>query len=190
MKIDPKLIGFDIDGVVADTGAAFLQLAKTQYGINTFTLEDITAFDVIDCLPIDPVIIEAIFDRLMKDPIDADLQPMTGAVSVLTELSTKAPLTFITARPLKGPIEEWLESILGAKIFNNTRLVAMGDHNGKPSFIKKLGLKYFVDDRAETCVDLAKHDGIQPFVYSQPWNEGRHNLPKVKSWKCIKNLCL
>jgi len=189
LKINPKHLGFDIDGVVADTGSAFLKLAKRDYGINNFTLADITEFDVAQCLPIAPDIIDAVFDQLMKNPIAADLKPMPGAIRVLSEFSQAAPLTFITARPLKAPIEEWLKAVFGPQIFHRTRLIAMGDHNGKPSFIKNLGLKYFIDDRAQTCVELARYKEIYPLVYDQPWNQGRHNLPTVSSWSAIRKLC-
>ncbi len=189
MKINPKLLGFDIDGVVADTGSAFLKLAAQDYGIDNFTLDDITEFDVSQCLPIAPDIIDAIFHKLMSDPIGADLQPMPGAVSILTKLSQSAPLTFITARPLKEPIAEWLNWVLGARIYNDARLIAMGDHDGKPSFVKELGLQYFVDDRVQTCIELAQHAGIHPLVYTQPWNQGRHNLQKVDSWSSNNKLC-
>jgi uncharacterized HAD superfamily protein len=52
-KINPAHIGFDIDGVVADTGGAFIRIAAEEYGINSFTLDDITSFEVIDCLDVD-----------------------------------------------------------------------------------------------------------------------------------------
>nr|MBF0223395.1 hypothetical protein [Desulfobulbaceae bacterium] len=125
----------------------------------------------------------------MKNPIEADLKPMLGAVEVLTELSKKAPLSFITARPLKEPIAEWLEWVLGPKVYKNTRLIAMGDHDGKPAFIKNLGLRYFIDDRAETCIELAYHLESCPLVYTQPWNQGRHNLDMVDSWSTIQKIC-
>lgn len=186
-KIDPTLIAFDIDGVVADTVEAFLRLAKERHGIDEFTAAHITEFDVAKCLPIAPAIIEAIFSILLEHPIDADLQPMTDAVSVLTALSERAPLTFITARPLHQPISDWLKQILGPATFSRTRLIAMGDHDNKSTYLKELGLKYFIDDRAETCVSL-KEQGFSPFVFRQPWNQGQHQLPSVASWREIEAL--
>jgi uncharacterized HAD superfamily protein len=188
-KIDPNLIGFDIDGVVADTAEAFLRLAYERHGINEFSADQITEFDVAQCLPIAPEIIDEIFATLVADPLDADLQPMPGSVSVLTALSRSAPLTFITARPLYRPIEAWLEHILGSKTFSRVRLVAMGDHDHKATYLHQLGLRYFVDDRAETCLSLERQ-GFTPFVFSQPWNQGRHHLASVSSWREIEELCL
>jgi len=188
-KITPNLIGFDIDGVVADTVEAFFRLAKERHGINEYTAAQITEFDVARCLPIAPAIIDGIFASLLEDPIDADLQPMPDSVSVLTTLSRFAPLTFITARPLRRPIEEWLELILGPVTFSRVRLVAMGDHDNKAAYLKDLGLHYFIDDRAETCLGL-KQQGFSPIVFSQPWNQGRHHLPSVASWREIEALCV
>jgi uncharacterized HAD superfamily protein len=187
-KINPALIGFDIDGVVADTGGAFIRIASEEYGINSITLEDITSFEVIDCLDVDQGIIEAIFTRLLDDPLTAGLQPMEDAISVLHRFADEAPLTFVTARPHKKPIARWLKNFLQPATFEKIRLVAMGVHDNKTSYIKDLGLKYFVDDRLQTCRMLA-NEGITPLVYNQPWNKNGHDLPTVNDWQAIRNLC-
>lgn len=187
-KINPALIGFDIDGVVADTGGAFIRIAGEEYGINSITLDDITSFEVIDCLDVDQGIIEAIFTRLLDDPLSAGLQPMEDAISVLHRFADEAPLTFVTARPHKKPIARWLKNFLQPATFEKIRLVAMGVHDNKTSYIKDLGLKYFVDDRLQTCRMLA-NEGITPLVYNQPWNKNGHDLPTVNDWQAIRNLC-
>lgn len=188
-KIAPNLIGFDIDGVVADTAEAFFRLARLRHGISEFTAAHITEFDVAKCLPIAPTIIEAIFATLLEDPIDADLQPMPDSVNILNALSLRAPLTFITARPQHQPVADWLRQILGPAAFSRSRLIAMGDHDNKAAYLRDLGLHYFVDDRAETCVNL-KEQGFFPIVFNQPWNQGRHQLPSISSWREIEALCL
>lgn len=188
MKIAPELIGFDIDGVVADTAEAFIRLAAKDHGIKGIRLQDITEFDVAQCLPIGRETAEAIFEVLLTAPLDADLRPMPNAVAVLTALAARAPLTFITARPREEPIAAWLCQLLGPRIFNNCRLIAMGNHDGKYSYIKELGLRYFVDDRAQTCIDLHQ-EGLTPLVYEQPWNQGRHQLRTVDSWLTISRYC-
>ena len=188
-KINPALIGFDIDGVVADTGGAFIRIAREKYGINSINLEDITSFEVIDCLNVDHRVVDEIFFHLLDDPLNAGLQPMEDAVSVLNRFADEAHLTFVTARPYEEPIARWLEHFLRPAAIEKTRLVAMGEHDNKASYIKELGLKYFVDDRLQTCQMLAK-DGITSFVYDQPWNRNGHNLPTVNDWQAILALCL
>lgn len=187
-KINPAHIGFDIDGVVADTGGAFIRIAREEYGLNSITLNDITSFEVVDCLDMDQGVIDEIFTRLLDDPLNAGLQPMADAISVLHSFAEKAPLTFVTARPQKEPIARWLKHFLQPATFNHIRLVAMGEHDKKTSYIKDLGLKYFVDDRLQTCRKLAE-EGITPLVYNQPWNRNGHKLPTVNNWQDIQALC-
>jgi uncharacterized HAD superfamily protein len=187
-KINPALIGFDIDGVVADTGGAFLRIAGEEYGINSITLDDITSFEVIDCLDVDQGIIEEIFTRLLTEPLTAGLQPMEDAISVLHRFAEEAPLTFVTARPHEKPIAQWLKHFLQPAAFDKIRLVAMGVHDNKIPYIKDLGLRYFVDDRLQTCRMLAQ-EGITPLVYNQPWNKNGHDLQTVNDWQAIHGLC-
>lgn len=188
MKISPGHFGFDIDGVVADTMGAFIAIARKDYGI-ALDLEEITDFDVNSCLAIDRAIIFEIFNRLLEDPLAAGLKPMPHAVSVLRQFAEIAPLTFVTARESREPVAAWLSSVLGDAFCNDARLIAMGDHDGKDEYILNLGLQYFVDDRAQTCITLGEL-GITPFVYDQPWNRGRHTLSVVTDWLAIRELCL
>ena len=183
-SLTPDRTGFDIDGVVADTAGAFLRLAAEQYGYTGLRLEDITEFEVERCLPMPGDIIDKIFDTLLRAPIGADLAPMPGAVAVLTRLADRAPITFVTARPERGPVEDWLHHILPTRVHAQIRLVAMGDHDGKSAHLHRLGLTHFIDDRAETCRALHAQ-GFAPIVFHQPWNAGRHHLPTVMNWRQI-----
>lgn len=188
MNIHPSNIGFDIDCVVADTMSAFIDLAGKDYGVSILP-EEITEFQVEECLQLKQEIIEEIFGRLLENPLKNGLQPMPNAVSVLTDMAEYGPLTFITARPTKDPIAMWLHSILGPDVYDQVRLTATGNHDGKASFIKDADIDYFIDDRVPTCIELA-NEGLNPIVFSQPWNRGKHELPSVDSWLSIKKLCL
>ncbi len=189
MRVEPSAIGFDIDGVVADTTEAFLRILNTKYGISGIKAADIVEFDVCQCLDIDPEIVEGAFAVLLTDPLAAEMRPLPGAISVLQCLGRQAPLTFITARPLHRPIADWLFHILGRETFQRCSLIAMGNHDDKARHIRQAGLDYFVDDRYETCVELERQDDITPLVFSQPWNRGRHQLRSVSSWLEIAELC-
>lgn len=187
--IDARLLGFDFDGVVADTAEAFIRLACEEYGYCGFTLEDITNFQVEECLDMPQERVEAIFTRILKDSIGIDLRPMPGVVEVLGQLCEKAPVTVITARPEKLPVTEWLNKVFPASTAECIHVVAMGNHDQKFDHINRLGLRYFIDDRAETCLRLHEQ-GIQPFVFHQPWNKGRHHLPQVRNWQDVRALCI
>jgi hypothetical protein len=187
MKIDSSEIGFDLDGVIADTAAAFIRLACEEYDYCSFTLEDITSFQVEDCLSIPAGVVETIFEDILRDSLGTGLQPMEGAVRVISEMAGAAPVTIITARSLHQPVQDWLEHFFPAAACANIRLVAMGHHDDKARYILDHKLRYFVDDRVETCLQLADA-AITPFVFSQPWNQARHGLQSVESWQEIRSM--
>lgn len=187
-EIPPGTIGFDIDGVVADTMEAFIRMARDDYD-KDIRPDEITDFMVEQCLDLDPRVIEEIFSRLMDDPVGEKMLPMKGAVETIRDLAGLAPVIFITARPRFSPIADWLHLHLGDETFNRCHLVASGDHDNKAEHIRAQGLKFFVDDRARTCRDLAAETGITPIVYEQPWNHKRHRLLTVRNWQAIRDMC-
>ncbi|MDR0477796.1 MAG: hypothetical protein LBH14_07680 [Desulfobulbaceae bacterium] len=191
MKIAVHEIGFDFDGVIADTAGAFLRLACQEYEYCSFTLEDVTRFEVSECLNIPDQYINAIFHTLNQDCLGIGLEPMPGAVEVLSRIarltSKQCPVRVITARRLSEPVAVWLAHHFPADVLPMIHLTAMGEHGDKLRHIKEYGLKFFVDDRAETCLGLAEA-GISPLVFKQPWNRHRHQLPMVADWRQIGRL--
>lgn len=187
MNIKSDEIGFDLDGVIAATGDTFLRLACENFGHCSFSLDDIKDFEVEDCLGIPKDHVEQLFYIIMKDSLNTGLQPMPGAVEVISNLASQSTVTIITARPLTNPVADWLDHFFPDETCKNIQLVATGDHNDKTRYIREHALQYFVDDRVETCLQLAETD-ITPIVYNQPWNIGRHTLPNVSNWQDISNL--
>ncbi len=186
-KIHPSEIGFDLDGVIADTAAAFLQIACEQYSYCSFTLEDITNFELENCIGIPTETVAEIFHTIMEDSLATGLKPMPGAVDVLGELAAVSPITVITARPLREPVIEWLDHYFPSATRKAVNLIAMGDHDDKLRYIREQKLKYFIDDRAETCAELNRC-GISPLVFTHPWNRNRHTMPTVKNWQEIRSI--
>ncbi len=187
-RIAPSRLGFDFDGVIADTADAFLRLACYNYNICDIRIEEITSFEVEQCLSLEQKIIEEIFMEIQLDPVAVGLKPMPGAVEVLSEFSKRGQLTVVTARKEAKPVNQWLETVMEQKICSRIRVVASGEHDDKIRHIKQHNLTHFIDDRAETCTMLDRAD-INPFVFNQPWNLNRHNLPTVNCWQEIRSLC-
>jgi 5'(3')-deoxyribonucleotidase len=188
-KINPADLGFDFDGVIADTAEVFIRLACDKYSLCDIMVEDITNFEVEECLDIAPDIVRSIFTDVLLDSIGTGLKPMPGAIEVLAELTEKATITIITARPEPGPVHAWLETVLPQKACSHIHIIAMGAHDNKVHHVQKSGLTHFIDDRAETCTQLDSA-GIGAIVFTHPWNTHRHNLPTVGSWQEIRALCL
>lgn len=187
LNIKPGHIGFDLDGVIANTAEAFVRIACEEHGYCSFTLEDITNFQIEDCIGMPAPLVEQIFHEILEDSLATGLEPMPGAVDVLGVMAAHAPVTVITARSLKQPVIDWFEHFFPRKTCAAVRLVAMGDHDDKLRYVNEFKLQYFIDDRAETCNMLAAAN-VVPLVYSHPWNRNRHNLPTVESWQEIRAL--
>ena len=180
-------IGFDFDGVIADTAETFVRIAADKYGYNSFSKEDITNFELEDCINIPREIVDKIFTEILMDSLGTGLQPITGAIETLSQFATHSKVTIITARPIDQPVHDWLECYLGKPLLTNIQVVATGDHDDKIRHIHANNIKYFVDDRVATCQSLVKEE-ICPIVYQQPWNEGRHNLTMVSDWNDISHM--
>jgi len=147
----------------------------------------IHAFCLIFSLPIPLDIIKTIINRLLADPFGIELEPLPGAGEILTRLAAQGRLTFVTARPVKEPIEAWLVSLLSEVPHEDIRVIATGHHSAKAEVLEELKLKYFVDDHLETCQDLHKR-GIRTIVFDQPWNRGHTPFLRIRTWKDLSGI--
>jgi uncharacterized protein len=184
--IDPRKIGFDIDGVVANTMQLFLDILLSVYGINHVTLDDITRYDLQACLDVDPRIITAINQSINDGTYTGRLEPMEGAAGVIKRLSAYGPIRLVTARPYPGPIESWMAQ----EFFLNgspVKITATGGFDNKTEVLKSEEIDFFVEDRLETCFLLQDND-ITPILYAQPWNRRPHPFREVTDWKQLESL--
>ncbi len=190
MKIHPEELGFDFDGVIADIGEAFLRLACEEYNYCSFTLGDINSFQVEECIDMPPFLIEKVFDDILRDSLATKLQPMPGVVKVMENLALVAPVTIITARNRAQPVYDWIDHFFPQKTRDKIRLVAMGDHDDKVRYLHKMGILHFVDDRLETCRQIADAK-LTPHLYSHPWNHHNDNsFNTVRNWDDIQSMVL
>lgn len=188
IPIPREQLAFDIDGVVADIMTTFLTLARERYNHgHHLQYEHITTFYLEDCLDLPPMIIAQIIRELIDRPHELPVEPFPQAVPVLTRLSQETPLLFVTARDQARPIERWLHRILAGVPPAEIRVLATGDPDTKIHYLQDHGIRYFVEDRLETCLQLADH-GITPIVFAQPWNRKPHPFPEVANWPELEGL--
>ncbi|RWX47084.1 5' nucleotidase, deoxy (Pyrimidine), type C protein (NT5C) [Candidatus Electrothrix aarhusensis] len=133
VKINPALLGFDFDGVIADTAEIFLRLACEDYGLCDLRREDIVNFEVEQCLPLDRTQADAIFTKVLLDSVGTGLQPMEGVVDVLGELAELSTISVITARTLAAPVHDWFDAFFPASTCKAIKVTAMGIHDASHS---------------------------------------------------------
>ncbi|AEB09056.1 5' nucleotidase, NT5C type [Desulfobacca acetoxidans] len=187
-KLDPQRLAFDIDGVVADIMTTFIDLARERYKLHHLRYEDIVDFDLARCLQMDEAVIWEILELLLNRPDELAIALMPHAAPVLTRLAKENPLLFVTARDRAEPIFNWLIKNLPEASPTAIRVIATGDPDLKLDYLQTHKIAYFVEDRLETCFQLAHH-GIQPLVFDQPWNRRRHHsFPVIYSWRDLDRI--
>ena len=185
--INPQAMAFDIDGVVADTMRLFIEILQMEYGLNDVRYEDITSYDLSECLPISPEIIDQAIGHILTGNYNIPLQPIDGAPEVLGRLMPYSdPLVFVTARQALGPIEAWVKKIL-PDAGNAVDVIATGSFEAKVDVLLERQKHFFVEDRLETCFAL-QAAGIEPILFEQPWNRRPHPFVEVGTWDALAAL--
>ncbi|MDI6796983.1 MAG: haloacid dehalogenase [Desulfatibacillaceae bacterium] len=183
--IDPARLAFDIDGVVADTMTLFLDIADKKYGYGGITQDQITSYMIEDCLPIESSVVLAIINELLEMSHEQPLNPVDGAVEVLSGMAgLGAKLTFVTARPRRRAITQWLSQAIQVPE-DKLAVHATGSFEAKAQVLTEMGVIHFVEDRLETCFHLAEH-GIDPILFARPWNRKPHPFIEINNWEELK----
>jgi len=185
--IDPVSLAFDIDGVVADTMALFLEIAREVFQIDGIRYENISCYDLASCTGLDQGLIDAVVERILDGNYTAPLNSIDGASDVLTRIGNhRSPLLFVTARPYLGPIRDWMSALLPVSS-RAIEVVATGSFANKAEVLIERNVTCFVEDRLDTCFRL-QDAGIRPIVFKQPWNREPHPFVEVGSWKQLEDL--
>lgn len=180
LRIDPRAVGFDVDGVVADTMRLFIDIARDDFGVE-IAYEEMTCYDLGKCLDVEDDLIEGVIHRLLDGTRDDGLHPLDGVSNVMRRLADCCnPVRFVTARPSPEYILEWILERLPLAD-HQVDLVATGSFEAKTDVLREKGVRCFVEDRLETCF-LLEPAGIQPILFRQPWNREPHPFPEVGSW--------
>lgn len=190
-SIRPSNLAFDVDGVVADTMAVFVDLARERYGLDYLTKEHLRLYDLHKCIDVDRRIIDDLICLTLDDEHTLQIPPMDGAAEVLTELARHGPLRFVTARIWPESIIEWLRGTLPEVEPDQIQVTATGAPEAKLEILHGLGVRYFVEDRLETCRLLAR-DGIKPLLFDQPWNRtpSAEEFVRVENWSQLRGWVL
>ena len=121
------------------------------------------------------------------EAIENHIKPIEGAVELLTKLSSAGRIFFVTARPDKIPIMNWVRNQLSKVDEDLIRLESTNHLSEKIPILLKNGVRYFVEDRLDTCY-LLEEVSIVPIVFEQPWNRRPHHFPVVKNWGEISTM--
>ncbi|SFM97418.1 5' nucleotidase, NT5C type [Thermodesulforhabdus norvegica] len=183
--IDPRMLAFDIDGVVADTMAIFVELVRERLGLRGFSKEHLSQYNLHECVPAPAEAIDEILCLTLSDEYTARIPPCPGAQEVLGKLGRFVPLRFVTARIWPDSIMEWLRRLLSDVDPENIQVTATGDPAVKAEVLRKMGIKAFVEDRPDTCCSL-KEQGFHVIIFDQPWNRHTRGFPRIRDLRQLE----
>jgi uncharacterized HAD superfamily protein len=161
------MLGFDIDGVVANFNEVFRQVVLDKTGIDTNHLDQ-SRFE----LKIPGQSQEEI-TAMVNESINRfvfEMQPYPGAVEAIWRLwdQTREPINFITARKLitEEATKRWLDEYIIAPytLANNIRSAE------KAEYLKEHGYTHYIDDRYRTVQQVKEHVPYT-FLMDRPWNQ-------------------
>jgi len=181
-RFRPHHFAFDIDGVVADTMAVFVELVRKELGIRHFSKDDIVEYELYKCVPAPRETIDEVLCKTLSDEYTEMIPPMPGAKEFLTRLGKLADLRFVTARVWPDSIIKWLHKLLPDIDKRRIQVVATGDPGAKKRILKDMGVKVFVEDRLDTCCALRK-EGFHVILFDQPWNREADGFFRIRHWK-------
>ncbi len=188
-------VGLDLDEVVANTLPQFIGFYNNHYG-TSLKYQDFHSYRFEDVIS-EPM--EVILERIVEfyhSPFGAQIQPVDGAVEVISDLLSHCEFIAITARP--NPIiettEKWLKDHYHGLI--DTVHFAHNIHincerKKKVDYCKELAIDVLVDDLAENLMGC-KEAGVLPLLFDRPWNakaQGDH-FKRINGWVEIKDLLL
>jgi len=185
LKIHPSTIAFDFDGVVADTFRLFVSLAYSEFGI-VIDYESITDYNFLNVVNIEESLADRLIELLTDIPHQLELMPNKGAEKTLKRLSEHSRIMLVTARPYGDPVKKWIDKTM-PEIKDMITVIATGEYSAKLPFLIENKIRFFVEDRLDTCRQLAEA-GITPIVYDQPWNRSSHPYKVVEDWNDIAEL--
>jgi len=174
-----KIGFFDIDGVVAETGKAMIELVKNEFKKTWVTIEDINQYDITKLSWLNPNEIEFLLEKFAQPDFYIHISPVNEAPYITRILkNTGWKIIFITARPsyLYDLTLFWLKK----NHFHFDELIITNAHE-KIKYCINSDKCFFVEDRPDIIERIAiEMPKMTIFVYDQPWNRSVNIGKRIK----------
>lgn len=173
-KGDDKVVGVDIDGVLADYPRSFVDFINKELGTD-YTMDTVDSYDIYECLGISTELGVKLKDRYRQTGQKRFIPVCEGAKEMLTWLREQGyKIMLLTARPYQeykrifADTLEWLdknELPYDSIIF---------DEKKEERLIKEFGkdrIEFFIDDVASNANNISRL-GVPCYLVTRPYNKG------------------
>ena len=191
-----KIIGVDIDDVLADFSSAFIAFCGEHYG-KCVKKEDFTHVDFWRGWGVSREKLVSWLGAFNESYAEERMLPLPGSQEVICQMAECHELHVITSRPLEiaqGTVR-WIERHFGKSFLDVHFCTTKGglvSTRSKKTVCEMLGAKILLDDHPQNA-DECSSNGIQVYLFDQPWNrhiEQGPQIVRVFSWEdeAIQNL--
>lgn len=172
------IVGLDIDGVLADSVPAFLQLLNSVYDRH-WTPDDITCYRFEDALGLTPDQMTFFWKLFARQGRWGKIKPCRGAIEFTLRLAKKHAIVCITGRP-RHYVEIETRAWLRQHHFAFDDLLFLGNGNNKLETSREAGyrLDVLVEDSYEYGRPLADA-GVKLLLMDYPWNRNVEPHPNI-----------
>lgn len=182
-----KVIGIDIDGVLADYPKSFIDFAEKETGMK-FNLKTYNIADELNKI-LGNKKGDAIKHKYRMTGQKRFIDVIPGAKQALHKLSKKYKIVLLSARPVKKYKRIFPDTIEWLKNNNLKYDAILWDANKEEKVIKEFPhMQFMVEDVREHANKLAR-EGYKVYLIGKYYNKGITNkkVIRVKSWEEIIN---
>lgn len=178
-------IGLDLDGVLAAFSPKFVEMANEMFGYS-LKAENQTEWDHT-CLGLSKKEEDAVWEVINTTPNWWYHElPALPETNLITEVARRHTVYFITNRnqtKVGMSIEEQSAHWVRRNFWIPNPTVIVTKQKGKVA--DALLLDYFIDDKLENCLDVAKHSNTTVYLHDAPYNSdnrGHRTTPNVNTF--------
>lgn len=177
-------IGCDLDEVIVEFTKPFLDFYNLR-NKTRFAYGGMRTYNLRECLGISEKKEQEEIDKFYETNGFRNAPLVFGAFEGLDKILQTNSVVIVTSRPLR--IKKETEKF-ARLYFPNVPVLFSGDflNNGlktKAEISRELGFDWFIEDRHEYAVDIAR-TGVEVFLLDKPWNQEKVNgrVTRVKNW--------
>ena len=181
-----KIIGIDVDSVLADSDRVFTTELEKLTGRKLKRTKD-DPFKYEEAFGITEDEMAAFWEEFTKKDGWIKIPPLAQGPETVRELFKTHRIVVVSARPkvIKEQTARWLE--INDIPFDE---LVLTDFRDKTEIFDDIGkLEYFLEDNAEFALSFAKKS-ISVLLFDNPWNEELEyeNIIRVKNWMDVQKI--
>lgn len=183
-------IGIDCDGVLANFGAAFIEVLHQVEPNNTLTEDNWTSWEYGD--RVGAATIRKVWNIIRNTPNFwlrcAAYESNVRALAKWLAITTKNDVWIVTSRAnTRGTLtvteqtRQWLDCCGIRSYLNYFGVITVPDPDDKVDILSRLDIRWMIDDKVDTIESMDRFPYLNAALLDRPWNQHGKVKWRVKS---------